>query len=72
MILSYLVKNKREANNIDLRKLLKILLFSKSYPDPLSRTSLSNSVPNTIHHSRLTVCLRESLDLDTLNNDFLG
>ena len=28
------------------------------------RTSLPVSTPNTIHHSRLTVCLPDSLDLD--------
>ena len=30
---------------------------------PLLPTSLPVSTPNTIHHSRLTVCLPESLDL---------
>ena len=30
----------------------------------LPRTSLPVSTPNTIHHSRLTVCLPDSLDLD--------
>src|SRR6218665_103658 len=37
---------------------LKALLFNKSYPDLFSSpTSLAVSTPNTIHHSRLTVCL---------------
>ena len=31
---------------------------------PLPRTSLPISTPNTIHLSRLTVCLPDSLDLD--------
>jgi len=32
---------------------------------PLSHTSLRVSAPNTIHHSRLTVCLTDSLDFET-------
>src|SRR6218665_671942 len=44
---------------------LKTLLFGKSYPDLSSSSSLPPvSTPNTIHHSRLTVCLHDSLDLD--------
>ena len=40
---------------------LKTLLFSKSYPDSSSSTYLPPvSTPNTIHHSRLTVCLTDS------------
>src|SRR6218665_2455177 len=43
---------------------LKTLLFNKSYPDlSSSPTSLPVSTPNTIHHSHLTVCLPDSLDL---------
>ena len=45
--------------------------FSKSYPlaNPIlihrhHHTYLPVSTPNTIHHSRLTVCLPDSLDLD--------
>src|SRR6218665_1306757 len=44
---------------------LQTLLFSESYPDSSSsHTYLPVSTPNTIHHSRLTVCLPDSLDLD--------
>src|SRR6218665_1205871 len=44
---------------------LKTLLFSKSYPiHRHPHTYLPVSTPNTIHHSRLTVCLPDSLDLD--------
>ena len=44
---------------------LKTLLFSKSDPDSLSSPYLPPvSTPSTIHHSRLTVCLPDSLDLD--------
>src|SRR6218665_3995078 len=44
---------------------LKTLLFSKSYPDSLSSPYLPPvSTPSTIHHSRLTVCLPDCLDLD--------
>src|SRR6218665_1218517 len=44
---------------------LKTLLLSKSYPDSSSPPYLpSVSTPNTIHDSRLTVCLPDSLDLD--------
>jgi len=40
--------------------------FSKSYPD-----ILPISTPSTILHSRLTVCLPDSLDLDPLPIDFV-
>jgi len=41
-----------------------LLLFNKSYPDLSSSPYLPPvSTPNTIHHSRLTVCLPDSLDL---------
>src|SRR6218665_902525 len=44
---------------------LKTLLFSKSYPDSSSSPyhPYPVSTQNTIHHSRLTVCLPDSLDL---------
>src|SRR6218665_1013076 len=46
---------------------LKTLLFNKSYPDLSSSPYLPPpppvSPPNAIHHSRLTVCLPDSLDL---------
>src|SRR6218665_1500710 len=43
---------------------LKTLLFTTSYPDSSSSpTSLPISTPNTIHHSCLTVCQPDSLDL---------
>jgi len=42
---------------------LKALLFSKSYPDSSPSPYLPPvSTPNTIHHSRLIVCLPNSLD----------
>ena len=43
----------------------KKLLFSKSFP----YYSFVVSTPNTINHSRLTVCLPDSLDLDPLPID---
>src|SRR6218665_2535058 len=43
---------------------LKTLLFKKSYPASSSSNYLASSLnSNTIHHSRLTVCLPDSLDL---------
>ena len=38
---------------------------------PLRHTSLPASTTNTSHHSRVTVCLTDSVDLETLSNDFL-
>src|SRR6218665_1889629 len=52
---------------------LKTLLFNKSYPDLSSPpTSLPVSTPNTIHHSRLTVCLPDFLDLTRCLSIFFG
>src|SRR6218665_1190903 len=44
-----------------------VLLYSLASPILIHRhphTYLPVSTPNTIHHSRLTVCLPDSLDLD--------
>ena len=50
---------------------LKTLLFNKSYPDSSSSpTFLPVSIPNTIHHSRLTFCLPDS-GSDPLPIDFI-
>src|SRR6218665_1711875 len=38
---------------------------------PLVPISLPVSTPNTIHHSRLTVCLLDSLNLDPMPKDFV-
>ena len=49
---------------------LKILLFNKLYPESSSSLYLPVSTPNTIHHSRLTVCLPDS-GSDPLPIDFI-
>jgi len=51
---------------------LKALPFMKSYPhSSSSSTSHAVSILNTIHHSRMTICLPVSLDLDLLIIDFM-
>ena len=41
------------------------LIFTKSYSDSSYSSAFSVSTLKAIHHSRLTVCLPDSLDLDS-------
>ena len=75
----YPSSNYRDCSLLDLRmnrkfvpketkfsKKIGIQHYSSTNPiviHPLLPTSLPVSTPNTIHHSRLTVCLPDSLDL---------